>query len=73
MKKLSKKDLLALEGIRVLSANLNRDLERLILVVADITGEKLDEHNYGHAADFIFTPDETVKEHLQKVNYRNAN
>jgi hypothetical protein len=67
MKNLSKKQILMLEGIRVLSTYYNRQLEVLIGSVAEITGEKL-EDNYGLAADFIYTPDESVEEHLRKLN-----
>lgn len=56
-----------LEGIRVLSKSKNKELEELATAVSEITGEKLDETNYGHASDFIFSPDETVKSHLKKL------
>ena len=59
---------LQLEGIRVLSSSLYKQLEELVLATADITGEKLDESNYGLAADFIWTPEETVKDHLKKLD-----
>jgi hypothetical protein len=67
-KEISTTEYQALEGLRVLSAQLNKDLERLVFVVADITGESLDEYGYGLATDFIFSPDETVKSHLKKLN-----
>jgi len=55
-----------LEGIRALSSQLNKDLERLVIATSDISGEELDEQNYGHTSDFIFG-DMTVKEYLRKI------
>jgi hypothetical protein len=66
-KTITKKQYLELEGIRQLSKRLNEELETLVLCVADITGEELDETNYGLASDFIFSPDETVKSHLKQL------
>jgi hypothetical protein len=66
-KEISKTEYLTLEGIRALSTQLNRQLELLVISTSDITREELDENNYGHAADFIFSPDEKVKEHLRKL------
>lgn len=64
---ITKTEYLTLEGIRALSERLNKELDYLVLAVADITGEDLDENNYGLATDFIFSPEEKVKEHLRKL------
>lgn len=66
-KEITKQEYLQLEGIRALSNKLNTQLEDLVQVVASITGEKLDEHNYGLASDFIYFKGATVQEYLKKI------
>jgi len=67
MKTITKNQYLELEGIRVLSKKYNEQLEQLVVCVAQITGEELDDQNYGHASDFIFS-NESVKSHLRKLD-----
>lgn len=66
-KEITKTEYLTLEGIRTLSNQLNKELELLVIATANITGEDLDENNYGHASDFVYSPNETVKSHLRKL------
>lgn len=67
MKKITKTKYLQLEGLRIISKRLNKQLEEVVLAVAEITGEQLDDTNYGHASDFVYQSDETVKTHLSKL------
>lgn len=69
-KTITKDEYLMLEGIRALSNQLNKQLEQMVLTTAEITGEELDEDDYGHASDFIFGFDDTAKTHLKKLGLK---
>ena len=63
---ISQREYRELEGIRVLSKKIEEQLQWLVLCVAEITGEDLDENNYGLASDFIYS-DDSVRTHLKKL------
>jgi hypothetical protein len=54
-----------LEGIRVLSKKLEEQLQWLTICVAEIIDEDLDEDNYGHSSDFIYS-NESSRSFLKK-------
>ena len=65
--KISKTDYYKLIGLRHLATMKNKELEDLALAVSEITGEKLDDSNYGHASDFIYS-EMTVESLLKKLD-----
>lgn len=69
MKEITQKEYRELEGIRVLAKKFEEELQWLVLCVSDITGEELDEDNYGLASDFVYST-ESVKSHLKKLGLK---
>lgn len=67
---ISKTDYYKLIGLRHLSTFKNQELESLKSAVVEITGEKLDDSDYGHASDFVYQDDISVKELLRKLNIK---
>lgn len=64
-KEITQREARELEGIRVLSKKLEEQLQWLVICTAEIIGEDLDEYNYGHSADFIYS-DENTRSFLKK-------
>lgn len=63
-KTITKKDMLALHGIRVMASNLEQQMKELCRLAASMVGEELDESDYGRSADFVYgeeTPREFIK------------
>ncbi len=65
IKEITQREARELEGIRALSKKLQEQMEWLVICTAEIVGEDLDEYNYGHSADFIYS-EEAVRAFLKR-------
>lgn len=58
-KEITQREARELEGVRALSKKLEEQMQWLVLCTAEIVGEDLDENNYGHSSDFIYSEEST--------------
>ena len=55
--KLTFEEFCTLVGLAHLAKETDKQMMAVVRAVAGITGEALDEHDYGHAADLVYSPD----------------
>ena len=55
--KLTFEEFCILVGLAYLAKDTDKQMIAIVRAVAKITGEVLDENDYGHAADLVYSPD----------------